>query len=477
MDFISIEFALLTILAPGVYYLIKPRYRPLFLSIISCGFITTFHYTLLIYVVSFSLLNFHFGKRIPYSKNKLLIYRIGIALNIVQLVVFRYSSFAIDPIFKVLNSPIQVSKISDIIITIGISYFTLQGIGYLTNIKMGWEKPEKKFSSLFLYIAFFPKFLSGPVERSNHFLPQISESVSFNYEDIHSGLRLMLYGFFRKIAIADQIAPFITKTFSNIEAVDGATLVILLLSLPIFLYFDFSGYTNIAIGAAKLFGIDLLPNFNRPFFSENMTMFWKRFHISLSSWFNDYVFRQESFRRRKWGIFASVYALLLTWILFGIWHGAGWNFMILGFLQAVAIIYEFFTKKWRSRLFSLVPVVLRTWLGRIITYVFYGSTLIFFFSPDIFTTKQFFSNVLNGSGSLVSVLINEIPMSAYFFTFIILFGEFIKEDLENLYNRIEKYWLLDYNFNVLLRWSVYSIVLTIIYILGNGGQEFIYVQF
>ena len=129
------------------------------------------------------------------------------------------------------------------------------------------------------------------------------------------------------------------------------SLWILLLLVPIYLYFDFSGYTDIAIGFAKVFGIDLLPNFNRPFFSENMTSFWRRFHMSLSLWFNDYIFKQTSFRYRKWGIFASVFAVFITWMLFGIWHGAGWIFMLLGFLQAVAIYYEVFTRKIRFKFF------------------------------------------------------------------------------------------------------------------------------
>lgn len=477
MDFISVEFAILAILTPVVYYLIKPTYRVIYLSLVSCGFLATFHYTLIIYVILFTLFNYYFGKKIPRASNKLGVYRLGILLNIAQLVIFRYASFAIDPIFGFFNTSIQVSVISEIIITIGISYFTLQGIGYLTNVKMGWEKPEKRIHHLFLYIAFFPKFLSGPIERSNHFLPQLTQNSSFKYDNIRSGLKLMLYGFFRKIAVADQIAPFITNTFHNVETADGASLIILLLLLPVYLYFDFSGYTNIAIGAAKLFGVDLLPNFNRPFFSENMTMFWKRFHISLSSWFNDYIFRQVSFRRRKWGVYASVYALLLTWVLFGIWHGAGWNFMILGFLQAMAIIYEFFTKKWRVKLFSNLPAGLRIWFGRIMTYVFYGSSLVFFFSPDIFSTKQFFINIFGNSGSLISVLINEIPMSAYIFILIILAGELLKEDFDIIYNKIENFWLKEGNLHLVLRWSAYSIILSIIYVLGNGGQSFIYVQF
>ncbi len=283
MNIISAEFALLSIASAIIYYLINHRYRVAFLAILSCAFIASFNYLLLPYIILYSLINYYIGIKLPDSKNKLLLYRAGIILNILQLVLLRYATFAIDPFFQLLNSDLQVSKLSEIIIPIGISYFTLQGIGYLISVKMGWEKPERKFLDFLLYITFFPKFLSGPVERSNHFLPQVKEDKVFDENQLTIGLRIALIGFLKKIAIANQMAPFVLGTFSDLGSADGSSLWILLLLLPLYLYFDFSGYTDIAIGFAKMFGIDLLPNFNRPFFAENVTTFWKRLHISLAS--------------------------------------------------------------------------------------------------------------------------------------------------------------------------------------------------
>jgi len=477
MDIISIEFAGLTIGSALIYYLLNDRFKNIYLAILSCAFIAMFNLLLLPYVLAYAVFNYFIGLKLPVAKNKLLLYRLAIAINLGQLILLKYASFSIDPLFSLININFNLSVLSRIIVPIGISYFTLQGIGYVMNINKGWEQPEKNFPDFLLYIIFFPKFLSGPIERSNHFLPQVKEARPFNGNDITTGLRIALFGFFKKIAIADQIGPFVSNTFSDIPNVDGTTLIILMLVLPLYLYFDFSGYTDIAIGFARIFGIRLLPNFNRPFFSENMTTFWKRFHISLSSWFGDYVFRQIILKRRRWGVYASMYGVFITWTLFGIWHGAGWNFMLLGFLQALAINYEFFTRKWRYNFFKPWPVFLKSWFSRIITYMFYAVSLVFFFSPDLPVTLSFFSELGNLGGLDGFMLLRAIPLSALILIIIFLVYEFIQEDLPNIYERLMRFWWSERTYVRYLRWTLYSLVIAIIFVLGNREQQFIYVQF
>lgn len=477
MEIISLKFALSAIASFIVFYLLNPKYRIGFLTVLSCGFIASYNYLLLIYVVIYALINYIIGIKIPGSKHKIALFRTGIILNLSQLILLRYSTFAIDPILQLFHWDIHVSRLSEIIVPIGISYFTLQGIGYLINTKMGWEKPEKNFVHFLLYLIFFPKFLSGPIERSNHFIPQLKKVQVFNEQQVADGLRIALFGFFKKVAIANQIAPFLTGTYSDLSTVDGSSLWIILFLQPLYLYFDFSGYTDIAIGFAKTFGIGLLPNFERPFFSENMTVFWRRFHISLSAWFNDYIFKQTSFKRRKWGIYASVYALLLTWTFFGIWHGAGWNFMMLGFVQALAIIYEFFTKKWRETLFSKIPGYFRLLIGRMFTFMFYGGSLVFFFSPNINTAFTFYAKLFDSRGSIIGVVLKEIPLSAIIFMIVFLSIELVQNDFKNIFNKLMNFWLNEKKMNMLFRWVVYSICITILFVLGSNIQEFIYAQF
>jgi len=477
MSIISIEFGVFVAVSIIIFYLINHKYRIAFLAIISCGFIASFSYLLLPYILIYSLVNYYIGLKLPDSKNKIALFRTGLIINLTQLVLLRYSSFAIDPIFQVFNSNFEVSRISEIIIPIGISYFTLQGIGYLVNVKMGWEKPEKKIFNFLLYIVYYPKFLSGPIERSNHFLPQLKLNQQFNGKQVTAGLRIVLIGLFKKIVIANQIAQYVNIAYTDINSTDGLSLWILLLLQPLYLYFDFSGYTDMAIGVSKVFGIDLLPNFNRPFFSQNMTNFWKRFHISLSAWFNDYIFRQAAFRYRRWGVYASVYALLLTWVLFGIWHGAGWNFMMLGFIQAVAIIYEFFTKKWRVRIFSKIPDFIRIWFSRLVTYLFYAGSLVFFFAPDINSAFTFFSKLNNIKGPEMFTPVSVQPYTVIIFIAVFMVLELIKVDYNNLFNKLMYLWSGDRLINKYFRWSIYSVIITILFIVGNEAEQFIYVNF
>jgi len=473
----SIPFVLLAIASVIIFYLINIKFRIVYLALLSCMFIGSFSLNLLFYLILYSVFNYYLGLRLLSASNKKALFRSGILLNLIQLIFLRYSSFAIDPFLNILGSDILASRLSEIIVPVGISYFTLQGMGYLINVKMGWEKPERKFLHFFLYITFYPKFLSGPIERSNHFLPQLNKGQVFNEQDVSEGLRIALFGFFKKIAIANRLAPYFLDAYSDMGSMNGDTLWVLLLLGPIYLYFDFSGYTDIAIGIARTFGIQLLPNFNRPFFSENMTTFWKRFHISLSSWFNDYVFRQTSFKYRKWGVYASVFALLVTWTLFGIWHGAGWNFMMLGLIQAIAIIYEFFTKKWRLNVFSRLPLLLRTWTGRIFTYLFYSFSLVFFYSPDISTAFNFFSHLPDTGHPLMFGPLSRAPYSLFIYIPVILLLELLNNDFEEAYKKLQGFWTSQRTRRMILRWTLYSLMIILIMIVGNRGEQFIYVNF
>jgi len=479
MEVISLIFACFSIITIFVYYLVDPKWRVLLLTVLSLGFILTYNFYLAVYVIIFALINFLLGRKLHTTQHKARIFRVGIGFNLLQLLVLKYSGFIIDPVLDLMNASVRISQISSILVPIGISYLTLQGIGYLVNIKMGWEKPEEKFFNFLLYITYFPKFLAGPIERSNHFLPMIRSMQCFSQSRVTEGLRIALFGFFKKIVIANQLAPIVNNVYANIDFANGPSILLLILVQPLYLYFDFSGYTDIAIGFSKALGIDLLPNFNRPFFSENMTAFWKRFHMSLSSWFNDYVFKQTSFNLRSWGILASIYALLITWTQFGIWHGAGWNFMLLGFLQALAIIYEFFSKKWRIRTFSKMPSQVKLWMSRILTYLFYGTSLVFFFSPDIGTTLTLFENLFS-QNNIVSVTriipLRELAIPLLFVS-IILGMEFLDNDFKYLYNKIRTTWIGTSKRSRLLRVATYYLIMLLIFICYKQIQEFIYFQF
>lgn len=476
MDITSLKFVIFLFIAVLIHHVLPSKYRLGYLIVLSIGFVATFRIYLPLYVILYTYVNFYLGNRINDNKGDKPFFYAGIIINLSQLILLRYASFSIDPLISLFGSGLKVSAISEFIVPIGISYYTLQGIGYLININMGWEKAETNFLRLLLYITFFPKFLSGPIERSNHFLIQIESLKGFSVENIISGFRIILMGLFKKIVIANQLAPYIINTYKDIDRAPGDTLWLLLIMQPLYLYFDFSGYTDIAIGSSKLFGINLLPNFNRPFFSKNMTIFWKRFHISLSSWFNDYVFRQLSFRLRKLGVIATLTALLITWTLFGIWHGAGWTFMFLGLLQALAITYEFFTKKWRAILFSKVPEKAGLWIGRLSTYLFFSLALTFFFAPDMRSVISFFKKLSDLSFSIPLDGISTAPFMLIIYIPILWIIELLQEDYSHLYQKFELKLLYDPK-GLLLRWTLYSIILTTLIIEGFKNQQFVYANF
>lgn len=490
MDVASLKFALLAIISVFMFYLIRGKMRMAFLTVLSLLFIASFSYSLLIYVVTYSLVNYLLGVEIYRSKYKVTLFRTGIVINLLQLFILKYASFVIDPVLFFFNSQVIASKISEIIIPVGISYFTLQGIGYLINVKMGWEKPEKNFIKFTLYLTFYPKFVSGPIERSNHFLPQINETAEFDQKNITEGFRLIFLGFIKKLVVANQLGLFINPVYQNIDSYEGSTLLLVLILQPLFLYFDFSGYTDIAIGVARAYGIKLLPNFDRPFFAENVTTFWKRFHISLASWFNDYIFKQLSFRLRQFKNLATLTALCVTWTLFGIWHGAGWNFMILGALQAVAISYEFFTKRIRLVFFSVLPQSIRIWIGRLITYLFYGVSLVFFFSKNFNTTLLFFSKlrfiniclpVICKPITKAFFVSNYVDIISYFFTFtvliIFLVFEMISNDNKSKYEQIKIFWTSSEKKYQTIRFLVYYAGILLLFYYGGIQTNFIYYQF
>jgi len=448
------------------------------LTLLSCAFITIYSYILLIYVLAYSLINYFIALKLSDHRSKKILFITGIVFNLTQLLLLKYVTFTINPIFELLNIDLDFTVFSKIIIPLGVSFFTLQGIGYLINVNLGWEKPEKNFMHFLLYISFFPRYLSGPIDRSNRFLPQLRIEKTFNGDRIARGFRLILFGLFKKVVIANQLASVVNGAYTSNGNLDEYSLWIVFLIQPLYLYFDFSGYTDIAFGIARGFGIELRPNFNRPFMSQSMTEFWKRFHISLSSWFHDYVFIRTSYRYRKWGRAAANLALFLTWVLFGIWHGAGWNFMLLGFLQALAIYYEFATKKFRVRLFTKIPNLFRVWLGRIFTYLFYAISLVFFFAPDLNSALTFYAELLLLNSVLPRGIIQaEVFQLVIIFVFIILLLEIIQNDFGNVFTKIESYWLSNNKINKILRWSAYCILFMIIIVFSVKVQQFIYFQF
>lgn len=478
MEITSLVFILISTVAVFAYYLIPARFRILFLVLLSSGFVATYSYKLLLYVLVYTIINYIIGIKIPNARRKKALFTTGLVINLLQLVMLKYVSFTIEPLFRLFSIETDLTSISRFIVPIGVSYFTLQGIGYLINVKLGWEKPEKNFLHFLLYMTFYPRFISGPVDRSNLFLPQLKETKAFNSENITEGARLVLFGLFKKVVVANQLSLMVHGAFNTLNTPDTYNLWVVVLIQPLYLYFDFSGYTDIAIGFARAFGIKIPMNFNRPFLAESMTNFWKRFHASLSSWFADYVFMRTIFRYRKLKQRATTIALFLTWILFGIWHGAGWHFMFLGLLQAFAVYYEFRTKRWRIKTFSKLPTGIRKWTGRFFTYVFYSVSLVFFFTPDMSSALLLFSKLPQSGGPLPADFTPQNLAILIISILVILGLQVIQEDFSKTGEKLESFWYSKTRMGTLLRWlAYYGCIVLMMAFSNNAAAEFVYFQF
>jgi D-alanyl-lipoteichoic acid acyltransferase DltB (MBOAT superfamily) len=328
--------------------------------------------------------------------------RLSLFINLGVLIFFKYWNFAIENIFQFfglfrLNSPIPFL---DIALPIGLSYYIFQTIGYISDIYRGSIKAERNFFNFSLFTLYFPKLLVGPIERANHFLPQLAKKIYFDKENIIEGAKRIAWGLFKKLVVADRISMYQAAVMSNSQEQSGSTLIFATVLYTFQVYADFSGYTDIALGTARMFGFDLMENFKRPLFAKNMGDFWRRWHISLSSWVNDYIFNPIALNRREWGKWGVFYALLISFIVIGIWHGASWNYVVFGLLQAIALIYEAVTKKARKKIAKRMPAVVYNNLSIIATFSYVTFSLIIFRSATYSEAMNLFKGLFSNPGKL-----------------------------------------------------------------------------
>lgn len=271
------------------------------------------------------------------SRKKALLF-ISLVVNLGLLGFFKYYNFFVDSwvdAFESLGVEIHRSTLN-IILPVGISFYTFQTLSYTIDVYREKLKPSRNFINFAAYVAFFPQLVAGPIERATNLLPQFSKGRVFNEEQGISGVNLILWGLFQKIVIADSCAPYVNSIFDNYESMNSLSLILGAVYFAFQIYGDFAGYSNIAIGTARLLGFDLMRNFNYPYFSRDMAEFWRRWHISLSTWFRDYVYIPlGGSRGSKW---AQLRNVLIIFMVSGFWHGANWTFVFWGFLHAIFFI-------------------------------------------------------------------------------------------------------------------------------------------
>lgn len=462
-----------------VYYLVNNKTRWFVLFAASLFFIGTIAPNLVLFTLIITVVNYFFGIVLQSSKNKpggLFIFWSGIAINIGVLAFYKYINFLFENINLILNLfPTQPSiPYLSLIIPVGISYYTFQALGYLIRINRGAEKPERNFIVFAAFLTFFPKFLAGPVERSNHFFPQLKNKIEFKSENISAGLRLIVWGMFKKVVIGNNLAGPVTLVYNDIYNYSGIPLLTVLFIQTIHLYCDFSGYTDMALGSAKILGIDLVDNFNRPFLAKNVGEFWRRWHISLSSWCNDFIFSPFIVKYRKMGNKAAIIGIFLAFFVIGIWHGANWTFVVLGLLQGIAISYEFYTKKQRLRIAAKLPPKLSVALSRLLVFIFFCFTLVFFNAHSLADAWYFITHLFTDLRWQVSghkFIFEPVNFILALILFLLLF---VIEIYQEKSVDAGKYFLGKPR---LLRWAGYYVLIMVIFYFSGGEDSFVYLQF
>lgn len=321
----------------------KLKYRNLFLLVASYYFYMNWVPTYALLIMGSTVITFFCGRYVGMqsdNKKRKIVLVLSLVINFGILFLFKYYNFINESIFAIFDNIGLRTKMPEfkLLLPVGISFYTFQAVGYSIDVYRGVIKPERSFRDYALFVSFFPQLVAGPIERAKNLLPQFQKKHAFNYDNVSVGFRWMLWGYFMKLCVADRLSMYVDAVYGNVPQHNGTSLLLATIFFTFQIYCDFGGYSLIAIGAAKVMGFNLMENFKRPYFARSIGDFWKRWHISLSTWFKDYVYIPLGGSRVPY--LRHMLNLLITFIVSGAWHGAAWNFVIWGVIHGFFLIVE-----------------------------------------------------------------------------------------------------------------------------------------
>ena len=487
MFFNSLSFA---IFYPLVYFLYwfftnkNYKLQNILLLISSYFFYSCWDYRFLFLLIFSTLLDYFTGIKISEAgskKSKLFWLWLSISINLGFLGVFKYYNFFAETFAEaLLNIGIHTNLWTlNVILPVGISFYTFHGLSYVIDIYKGKIKPTKNFIDYSVFVSFFPLLVAGPIERATHLLPQIKKERKFDYSKSVDGLRQILWGLFKKVVIADNCAEYANMIFNNSSNYSGSTLVLGAMFFAFQIYCDFSGYSDIALGTARLLGIELLRNFAFPYFSRDIAEFWRRWHISLSSWFRDYVYIPLG--GSKGGVWIKIRNTFIIFLLSGFWHGANWTFIIWGGLNAIYFLPLLLLNKNRTNIEiagqgKILPTI-KEFINISITFILTLFAWIFFRATSVNHALTYISRLLNGlifKSSYVETL--NLVYWNIGFTIIILVVLFI---IVEWIGREKQFAIsnLEMKLPRVIRWPFYYCLAIAVYYYFGKEQQFIYFQF
>ena len=449
-----------------VYYIIPHKIRWFFLLLVSYFFYMNWEPVYALLIGLSTVITYLCAYQFDLVKNKrtrkiLLIS--SVILNFGILFLFKYYNFITDSVFELLtNFGLRVHFPEfKLLLPVGISFYTFQAVGYSIDVYHKKLDHEKHFGKYALFVSFFPQLVAGPIERAKNLLPQFSSEVKFSYSKAIEGSKLIIWGYFMKVVVADRLSIYVDLIYNNAEMHSSISLIVATIFFAFQIYCDFAGYSNIAIGSAKILGFDLMTNFRRPYFAKNVSDFWSRWHISLSTWFKDYVYipmgGNRVSKRRKF------FNLLLTFVVSGLWHGANWTFVIWGALngvfQVVLSIFKLKKIRKKSKFISLFNVI--------ITFVLINFTWIFFRANNLSDAILIIERIFTKTGALF-IGDNSVFIYCILGITILLIKDIYDElNLNLAFTKKKSYKYLWYT----------SLVLLILMIGVFDGGQFIYFQF
>lgn len=473
MDVISLEFALFVVITFALYWIIPSRLRWLVLLGASLYFYYTYSVTYLYILLAVSAVSYFTGIFLGSHQNKKInraVLAVVVAALAGVLVYFKYLDFIIENINHFAEAVHQEKRLEvlNIVLPVGMSFYIFSAVSYLVDVYKKEERPETNPGLYLLYMIYFPKLLAGPIERSGTFLRQINTPGEFQYSDGCLGMRKILWGCFQKIAIANVLAKYVNAVYSNLRGNSGGSLLLASFFFTVEIYCDFSGYSDIAIGVSRLFGIQLMDNFHSPYFSVSVRDFWSRWHISLSTWLRDYIYIPLGGSRCSKA--RNYLNLLVTFLFSGLWHGASWTFIAWGGIHGFMQILE--KAILRRKKFAMCIV----WCKRLLVFLFVNLAWVFFraasfsdawyFIRHIFTFTSFSDYFANTMG------IMNIDLVAIVACMIILTVFDYCSLKKNVFAAID-------NWNTPARWMTYLVLVwLILYMMPLAGSApFIYSKF
>lgn len=473
-----------------LYFLAPFRLRWLLLLIASCIFYMAFVPIYLLVLASTIIIDYFAAIQIENcdGKERLSWLWLSIVFTCIILFFFKYYDFFtwnVNEIAGMLHSNVTLTALH-LILPIGLSFHTFQSLSYVIEVYRGNQKAEKHFGIYSLYVMFYPQLVAGPIERPQNLLHQFHEKHNFNYDEVTSGLRLMAWGLFKKAVIADNLAKFVSPVYDNPGNYDGGVLLVATLFFSFQVFCDFSGYSDMARGAARVMGFKLMLNFDRPYAATSLSDYWRRWHISLSTWLRDYVYEPLAMGLRDRGMYGIVFALMLTFLISGFWHGANWTFVVWGLLHGIGLSLEAVFSKQRKKLAKAMPSWLFNALMLLITFSFVNFTYIFFRARSIGDAALILQQIGQWLFPVSRLLETNTPMLFHSVSAVVTPEEFridcfliiflvIAHTLQSRMNISERLQLSAW----WIRWPVYQAAVLSIAFGGVwlGARSFIYFQF